>query len=103
MHTDTTVARTMIAAERRRLATPEYDGFAENDRVKALLRLDAEEGRLDMLDHPVIQTIDPRLAPLAARIDRLAYRQRCGYSQARARQIAEFTAAYDAIRAGEGN
>lgn len=83
------------------LLIPCADGFSENARVKELMRLDAEAARAELHANPVIQDIDPRLAPLAGRIGRLISRQRSGYSPTRAAQIAELTAQYDAIRATE--
>jgi hypothetical protein len=93
---------TVQTAIRQHLSTPIVnDGFAENARVKALLYLDAEEARAALHAAPVVQPVDPRLAPLAARIDALTYRQRGGHSAARATTIADLTREYDSIRAAE--
>lgn len=99
---NTAAVQTMFDTIRQHLSTPIVnDGFAENARVKALLYLDAEEARAALHAAPVVQPVDPRLAPLAARIDALTYRQRSGYSAARATNIADLTSQYDSIRAIE--
>lgn len=97
----TTTETTYLTAQLDRLATPSEDGFEENARVKRTLELKLQLFQAELAARPVVQAVDPRLAPLAARIDRLAHRQRMGYSAARANEIAAMTAQYDAIKATE--